>query len=877
MNKIKKILKILAVFLVIFIGVIIVIPILFEDKIIGIIKETINDNLNAELSFTEADISLLSSFPKATVTIDDASLQNLEPFKGDTLFSAQKVKLKMSIKELFKSSDETININYFLLDKATLNIVVNEEGDANYDISKRAKTPALNDEKGNSQSFNFSVRKYELNDSQVKYNDVAGGVNLNIEDLNHTGSGDLSLENSKLKTETQALISLTLDSVNYLNKNSVKLDALIGIDLKENKYSFLDNKALINQLAVVFDGFVKVNENNQEVNINFKTPSSDFKNFLAVIPEAYSKDIENVKTEGNFELKGNFNGIVDDTHIPAFEIVIASENAMFKYPDLPKSVENIQIKTSVINTTGITNDTYVAIEKLSFKIDEDVFNANAKLENLIENPYINAHIDGRLNLGNLSQAYPVNSEIDLKGMLEANVSTQFDMNSLEKKRYEKTQNKGVLKLRDFEYLSEEVANPIVINAAEIIFNPKTVALNQFDAKTGKTDFKATGTIENLLGFLFNNENVEGNFDLISNQFSVSDFMVASEDVDENTDTGENIEEQIKIPSFLDATIKASAATVLYDNLTLKNVKGTMVIKDEKVSLVNVTSNLFDGNLGLNGSVSTKTETPIFDMDLIVDAFDIAQSFTNLDLFKTLSPIASALEGKLNTTVSLSGSLNNDFTPNLATISGNALAELLTSSITPEKSKVLNLLSNNLNFIDLKELNLEKLKTSISFENGKVALKPTNLNYKDIDIEVSGGHAFDKSLGYKTVFNVPAKYLGSEVSNFIAKLNDEDASAIKVPVTVNILGSITSPTINTDLKQAVSSLTSQLAKKQKDKLIGKGKDKAKDIIGDILNGGNKVKDSTSNDTIKRDDPVKKTADKLLNNLFRKKKKEKDSTQ
>src|SRR5690606_23354658 len=158
-------------------------------------------------------------------------------------------------------------------------------------------------------------------------------------------------------------VSFAMDSTQYLDRNKVSLDALIDIDLVEGKYSFLDNKALINQLPLVFEGFVKVNGDKQEVDLSFRTPSSDFKNFLAVIPQAYAANIENVRTTGNFEVSGTFKGIVDDTHIPTFNIKINSDNASFKYPDLPKTVRNVFIDVAIDNTTGITEDTAVDIAR----------------------------------------------------------------------------------------------------------------------------------------------------------------------------------------------------------------------------------------------------------------------------------------------------------------------------------------------------------------------------------------------------------------------------------------------------------------------------------------------------------------------------------
>ncbi len=95
-----------------------------------------------------------------------------------------------------------------------------------------------------------------------------------------------------------------MDSVNYLNRNKLKLDADFKMDLENMRYTFLENEAMINQLPLTFDGYVQVNENNNEMDISFKTPTSSFKNFLAVIPEEYSKNIEDVQTQGDFVVNG---------------------------------------------------------------------------------------------------------------------------------------------------------------------------------------------------------------------------------------------------------------------------------------------------------------------------------------------------------------------------------------------------------------------------------------------------------------------------------------------------------------------------------------------------------------------------------------------
>lgn len=864
----KKVFKIFGIAVLLVIVVLIAAPFLLKGKIADIIKNKVNENVNATFDFSDADLSLFSSFPNAEVSLENITLINKAPFEGDTLFAAKEVGLKMGIGELFKDEDDPIVIQSLLVDGATVNVKVDVAENANYDIAKDsgAETAPAEDSSG----FQLNMQSYEITNSSISYIDNAAGMSFELADFEHKGTGDLSLETSELDTQTNGLISFAMDSTNYFNKNPIKLDALIGVNLKESKYSFLKNEALINQLALVFDGFVKINDTNQEIDISFKTPSSDFKNFLAVIPETYSKNIENVKTSGNFELEGKFNGIVDETHIPKFEIKINSENASFKYPDLPKAVRNVFIDVDIVNTTGITEDTYVNIDKLSFMIDEDAFNMVAKIKELMGNTKVNAHLDGQLNLANIEKAYPVPADLDLKGILNADITTAFDMASVENHQYEKTKTSGKMSLKDFEYSSEEIPNPVKLESTALTFNPKTVTLNELKGATGKTDFNATGTISNLLGYMFNDEKVQGNFNLKSDTFALSDFMTSDETAESDTNSeGESnttSEEKIKIPSFLDANINASAKTVLYDNLVLKDVKGNLRIKDEKATLSNMTTSIFNGKMAFNGEVSTKSETPTFSMKLGMDQLQIEETFKSLELFKTLAPIAQVLKGKLDSDIELSGALTDDFTPDLLTLNGEMLANIFTKDVDTESAPMLSALASKLNFIDLKKLNLDDLKTKLSFKDGLVSVKPFTIKYQDIAINIDGSHTFDRKMNYKASMEVPAKYLGSEVNSLIAKMDDDQLENLTIPVIATIGGDYANPTVTTDMSSGIKTLTSRLIEIQKQKLIGKGKDKAKDLLGGILG-----RNSKEEDTVKTKDPAKNAVKDVLGGILGKDKK------
>lgn len=132
-----------------------------------------------------------------------------------------------------------------------------------------------------------------------------------------------------------------MDKVNYMKNVAISLDAILGIDLDQSKYTFKENKAKINELPLEFDGFIQMVATGQQYDLKFKTPTSSFKNFLGLIPAQYSSNLKDVKTNGDFTVVGFAKGLLSDTTVPKFNIKIASNNASFQYPNLPKSVQKL--------------------------------------------------------------------------------------------------------------------------------------------------------------------------------------------------------------------------------------------------------------------------------------------------------------------------------------------------------------------------------------------------------------------------------------------------------------------------------------------------------------------------------------------------------
>ena len=162
------------------------------------------------------------------------------------------------------------------------------------------------------------------------------------------------------------------------------------------------------------------------------------------------------------------------------------------------------------------------------------------------------------------------------------------------------------------------------------------------------------------------------------------------------------------------------------------------------------------------------------------------------------------------------------------------------------------------------------------------------------MQIGGMHGFDQTIDYVVSMKVPRKYLGTQGNNLINNLATQ-ASSKGIPVklgdvvnlNVKMGGSLTNPSIKTDLKEvagdAVADLKQQAVDFAKEK-VDVEKQKIKDSVAAVKNQvvndvkediknkifGNKDSTKTSNvDSTKK--KAEQTIKNTVNDLFRKKKK------
>ena len=150
---------------------------------------------------------------------------------------------------------------------------------------------------------------------------------LSMQGLNHKGKGNFAEEVFTLYTNTH--IDKTIvdyDGIRYISNAKADLKADIAMDLTNMKFTFMENELHINQLALGFDGWLAMPNDDIDMDITFDAKKNDLKTLLSLIPAEFTENIDGVKADGTVSLNGFVKGIYNDNSMPGFGLHLGVEN-----------------------------------------------------------------------------------------------------------------------------------------------------------------------------------------------------------------------------------------------------------------------------------------------------------------------------------------------------------------------------------------------------------------------------------------------------------------------------------------------------------------------------------------------------------------------
>jgi hypothetical protein len=410
-------------------------------------------------------------------------------------------------------------------------------------------------------------------------------------------------------------------------------------------------------------------------------------------------------------------------------------------------------------------------------------------------------MDGRIDLADLRRTIKLDKVQELSGIVTVDAAARARMSWVDSARYENIAARGTVNIRDLAVRSEAFPRPLAIQEAALQLAPRRAELKAFAGTVGSSDLHASGSLDNLLGYLLRDDDLRGSATLSSDRFNLDEWR--SDDKELSV---------IPVPPHLDFALDAKVARLLYDGLTMTNARGRVRVKDQRLTLEDFTVNTLGGEIAVSGFYETTVPAkPTFDVALRLQKLDIPSAFQQLTTVRMFAPVAQYAQGNFSANLTVHGGLAKNMMPLFEQLTGKG--NLQTSQVQIRDFPALERMASltKLDFLD--DPTLRALSSQFQIRNGRLHVQPFAVGIGPTRMTVSGSNGFDQSLQYRLLLQVPRSLLGGEANQAIGGLISRAAgagvdlqAAPELALAVQLGGTVQSPSVGMDVTSGVGTAT-----------------------------------------------------------------------
>jgi hypothetical protein len=700
----------------------------------------------------------------ADVTYEGTNYLRSKTFKGETVLNVDLEQLKFSL------GDGSFQLNEFLFDLQGFIALPNDdiemdlafEGKNNSFKSILSLVPGIYTESfenlRTSGTMDFrGFMKGIYNESSFPSFDIS----LKVED-GMFQYPDLPRPVSDINVAMQMV-----NNSNNLDNTSVDIPTF-SMNFGSNPIS--GRFALANLVDYPIDGALKGKLNLEELTSIFPVDGITLRGILDVDAAA----------------KGRYDSVAEI--IPSINAKLSLTNGFVKSEEYPAPIEKLNVNASIINPSGKMNDFVVNLSQFGFELEDEQVTGNLRIQDFSKLNWDGA-LKGSVDLGKMLAIFPM-EDIIMEGKLRADLETKGSYTDVEAGRYNRIDMRGEMALKDFYFNSNDLPQGIRINSSEMEFSPQRINLKSFDSRLGESPLMASGFLANYLDyFLKKDEVLNGQLTLNSSKFNINEWMTA-DTADESMELS-----VIPLPTDIDFTLAVNMDEVLYDNLSLKNVRGSLTIKDGVLRFRDAAMNTLGGQVSINGSYDPRDVTaPNFDFDLDISSLSIPRAFETFNTVRAFAPIAQHLTGNFNTKLNFSGMLGPDMMPILSSLDGKGLLRVAEAAY--QNPQLLQAVSQVTRLNESNSIQMRNVSIPIEINEGVMDVRPFDIRLWDYQANIQGSTSFDGSINYLINMQVPAGKFGSLANNLLSTISGtQSGESTIIPVSLNLGGTYSNPRVS----------------------------------------------------------------------------------
>jgi hypothetical protein len=773
----------LVVSIVAIIGISVSLVFIYEEEVVNLIIKELNKHLKTEVRIDpkNIDLTIIKSFPDCALEFKELTAMDAKEFKSeDTLLYAKRLSLAFNIKDLF---NKNYTIKKIELENADCHLKVDKKGNANYFVWKSDSASSGSD------SLKFALEKISLKNVDVSLKDSKHKIKLNtsVKELNFKGK--FNEDNYTLISDGGAYVNLfQVEKIKYVQNRNVKFD--IEFDVTGSTYTIRKSETSINYTQLVSNGSFVIKDSLQSLDINFNGKNLDIASTLSLLPEKFQNQIHDYESDGEFYASGECHYKNGQAFILKSDFGI--KKATITYKEKNTTLTNVNL---LGNITVNENRSNLTLKNISANLNSNTFTGDMELTNF-KDPYLKLKLAANTKLEELIAFYPIDTLENLSGAINVNAEIEGLISEMKSNAYSPSiKANGNAVITDLKATFKQTDKHINIPEGKLELNNRHLNVYNLKLIRGNSDVMLVGELPNFLSYLFDpKEPLTVVAQVTSDKMELEDFLFGAGKSSENS--------SINIPANLDFNISVNVQHLTFAKFVADNIKGNMLLKNQKIALKDVSLNATDGEVKLNAFADASGENFKVSADCDLSKLNIQKLFTQLNNFGQTTIKDDNLKGFVTANVDFAGTWDKKLNVDLNSIN-------VTSSILIERGELIGFkpLESLAKYIDVNELRHIKfstLQSAVEIKNRIITIPRTSIKSNAINMELWGKHTFDNIIDYhiqlllnEILAKKPRKNKDFDEELSLVENDPENRRSVFIVMT----GPIDNPTIKYDRKGA----------------------------------------------------------------------------
>lgn len=481
--------SLLAVIVVVLLAVGIVLNFVFTpSKLTPVVEKMAGEYLNAEVRFSNIELTFFSTFPDFGVRMDSVAVVS-KVYRDSTMreqpYTAQDSLMRLSsclltVNPMAYLAKNRIVIKDFVLEQPEIYAYIDTAGVANWNIvledttGVAADTVAMDSTMADSVGFDSAIRlkNVRIRGGHLIFDDRANQIYTRLTGLNLGLDGFLGKRRSRLK------LRLATENVLFWQEGQLLVHRLrfgMETEMKVRRDSLLYtlDKAVFDINGVRFGagGTLRGDTVNRTVAVDMKygIHIPTLKTLLDLVPEAVLQKTDEVDVRGEVTCKGEIAGVYSKESLPLITSEFSIRNGYIAYPGMPSQIDTLQVELYALVDLQKEQESYVNLKHFCMKGGGTNIDVEGNVEQLLTAPLVKAKVNAAVNFEDLTRIFPLTDGVTCKGMLDAALRGKVLVSDVTEGNYGKIYVGGRLKANDVEIFVPKDSIVAKIRTAGVAF------------------------------------------------------------------------------------------------------------------------------------------------------------------------------------------------------------------------------------------------------------------------------------------------------------------------------------------------------------------------------------------------------------------------